>query len=813
MTYLLWNPLSINYLIESILASVIAGYFLHRLFSQQENWQTTRSTLFAAVTFVSAALGTLGQMFSISLHPSLGNLVLPWVGPFGASAMGGFLLFAYFFHGRHGLGKWGGRVLSSVLLAVIGLEIWIALERHQLLQSGIVEYRQAWVDIPTASGFFISFVFFGMHLFQSLSGEMKLRPLLALKHTVAAIAWPPAKLPREAAAARAFLYVAAIPLALGLCLLMRSYGLIGWRDAEILSCWLFLATLAAFALTYLNYVPEQSSLRVKVVGITLTTLLSILCGISWFVATAYIESFRSPYLPKIHSAIRFAPQSHSGYLVEKTEFSFDADLGTKIAADMTAVDLSYTVPFFGEPYSKLHVQRAGIIGFDHAALWRDVGYRFGPQPAIFALATDLDETSHSSSGLFVRRDLDRVVLTWNNLVSRHRAGDVYSFQVRLFRNGTIELAYKDLPDRFRPDIYLTNLTPSLVGIVPGYENRIVNEIRFAQQLPFAANAMQGIIEHHRLDFLRYLDRVYAPIAAFILFSSFAVMVVFPRFFQVNLDRPLRRLIDAVQHIMDGKLATTVEVTHRDEIGYLAKSFGSMATKQRDLILELEDKVAKRTVEASDYAVKNARLQERNHLSRELHDAVSQTLFSANLIAGTLPELMQSDPQKGAQALGEIQRLNRDALAEMRKLLLELRPEKLTSVPLGSLLRSLKTDIESRFFIPITLLVETDAVLPEDVQVTFYRIAQESLTNAAKHANADSITVTFDGMAEQALLSISDNGQGFDPSQNKRGHFGLGIMQERIQGIGGSLEITSHPKEGTLITAIWFAHQGSARAAQ
>ena len=256
--------------------------------------------------------------------------------------------------------------------------------------------------------------------------------------------------------------------------------------------------------------------------------------------------------------------------------------------------------------------------------------------------------------------------------------------------------------------------------------------------------------------------------------------------------------------MDGKLATTIEVAHRDEIGFLALSFKKMAAAQHDLILTLESKVTQRAAEATEHATKNARLEERNHLSRDLHDAVNQTLFSANLIASTLPELMRQNPKQAFDAAENISKLNKEALTEMRQLLLQLRPEQLLASPFSQLLQALIEDIEVKFSIRVTLQVEGDAVLPEAVQLAFYRIAQESLIDIAKHAEASQIDVFFDGMRRQAMLSVTDDGIGFDTKVMKLGHLGLQIMNERIAEVGGSLEVVSEPGKGCQVMAIWFA---------
>lgn len=281
------------------------------------------------------------------------------------------------------------------------------------------------------------------------------------------------------------------------------------------------------------------------------------------------------------------------------------------------------------------------------------------------------------------------------------------------------------------------------------------------------------------------------------------MIVFPIFFRISLDRPLAKLLGGVEEFRKGKLSTTVPVVYRDEIGFITQAFNEMAHAQHELVNTLEEKVELRTAEATGLAAQNARLEERNHLSRELHDTVNQTLFSATLIADTFTELWKKQPIRAQQALDEVRQLNRNALSEMRLMLYELRPAELSEQSLGSLLQKMTKNFERHNRVNVEIQIGSDLILPSAVQITFYRIAQECLNNISKHANASEIHLTFDGVATQAMLTISDTGHGFDLDKVPAGHLGLKIMKERVELIGGTLEIETAPGEGTSLTVIWF----------
>lgn len=214
------------------------------------------------------------------------------------------------------------------------------------------------------------------------------------------------------------------------------------------------------------------------------------------------------------------------------------------------------------------------------------------------------------------------------------------------------------------------------------------------------------------------------------------------------------------------------------------------------------------------AIENARLRaqaeeaaaaaERSRLARELHDAVTQTLFSASLIAEVVPRLWERNPDEGRRRLDELRRLTKGALAEMRTLLLELRPSALIDVPLSDLLRQLADAVSGRTLLPITLAVEGQRPLPPDVNIAMYRVAQEALNNIMKHAKAKRVDIALRQAVEGVELRIADDGAGFDPANVPADHFGLRIIRERAESIDAVLRITSRPGQGTEVACIWLA---------
>ena len=197
------------------------------------------------------------------------------------------------------------------------------------------------------------------------------------------------------------------------------------------------------------------------------------------------------------------------------------------------------------------------------------------------------------------------------------------------------------------------------------------------------------------------------------------------------------------------------------------------------------------------------LEERHRLARDLHDNVNQLLFSSSVISEILPRMIPTKPEKAVQQANDLHTMVRGAMAEMRTLLWELRPENIIQTKLSNLLTQLVYAAESRREAGVSLhLHATDeTLLPPDVQVAFYRIAQECLHNALKHSKASRIAVRFRQTSGCTAITITDDGRGFDTLLTNAG-FGLNTMQERAASIGAVFSVRSQPERGTRMRLMW-----------
>jgi len=199
-------------------------------------------------------------------------------------------------------------------------------------------------------------------------------------------------------------------------------------------------------------------------------------------------------------------------------------------------------------------------------------------------------------------------------------------------------------------------------------------------------------------------------------------------------------------------------------------------------------------------------QVRDHLARELHDAVTQSVYSASLIAQALPAIWERQPEEGLAALTQLQRLVRSALAELRILLYELRPATLADVDLYQLLGRLADSLAGQSEVEVDVDVQpgVEGALPAEAKVAMYRITQEAFNNISKHARASHVVAVAKRVDQAVVLSVEDDGVGFRTGAGRAevGRMGLDIMRERAREIGAALEIEKVVPTGTRITVRW-----------
>lgn len=209
------------------------------------------------------------------------------------------------------------------------------------------------------------------------------------------------------------------------------------------------------------------------------------------------------------------------------------------------------------------------------------------------------------------------------------------------------------------------------------------------------------------------------------------------------------------------------------------------------------------------AIENARLfeqaqavavtEERQRLSRELHDSVSQALYGISLGAQTARDMLAADAMKAAEPIEFVLSLAEIGLAEMRALIFELRPDSLATEGLLPALQRQATALRARQKIVVETAFPVEPDVPLAAKEMLYRVAQQAMHNIAKHARATEVSVSLAEADGDLVLTVRDNGQGFVVAEHYPGHLGVTSMRERAQRLGAETRIESSPGAGCTIT--------------
>ena len=231
---------------------------------------------------------------------------------------------------------------------------------------------------------------------------------------------------------------------------------------------------------------------------------------------------------------------------------------------------------------------------------------------------------------------------------------------------------------------------------------------------------------------------------------------------------------------------------------------------RVLVTDAEPELATLFAAQAALAIENSQLKataqematvlERNRVARELHDSVTQSLYSIILNSdATLLALASGNPDKVELRLHQLKDIAREAMTELRLLIYELRPSILEEQGLLAALNERLEAVETRSGLQVDLQLECDQILPLDVQDELFRVILEGLNNVVKHARARHVKIQMVRQGDCCRLVLEDDGCGFDVSTASRyGGYGLKTIRERLQRIGGTLSVRSEPGAGSTL---------------
>lgn len=252
----------------------------------------------------------------------------------------------------------------------------------------------------------------------------------------------------------------------------------------------------------------------------------------------------------------------------------------------------------------------------------------------------------------------------------------------------------------------------------------------------------------------------------------------------NLTRRLRRIALAADAWSHGDFAATTRDASHDELGQLARDLDRMAEQVQTLLATRQELAV---------------VEERNRLARELHDSVKQHIFANALLVRAARKVFGRDQQMALGYLEEAESLAARAQEELVALIRALRPAALADRGLVAVLRDEAADWSRRTRIATEVRVSGERSTPLEVEDALFRVAQEALTNVARHSDARHVEVRVTWDAGHVTMEVADDGSGFDPARAEGKGLGLASMRERIAELRGALTISSAPG-GTCVEA-------------
>lgn len=236
-------------------------------------------------------------------------------------------------------------------------------------------------------------------------------------------------------------------------------------------------------------------------------------------------------------------------------------------------------------------------------------------------------------------------------------------------------------------------------------------------------------------------------------------------------------------------------------GYAAQVLKAEAAHDQNQRTFNELQIVHRQLQGYADQVENLAVEhERNRLARDLHDSVTQTVFSMNLAAQSARLLLDKDPPRASGQLLRLEELSTNALREIQSLVSQLKPRSIVEEGLSTALRRLADEREARDGLRVPVEIQGEKTLSEAEMLGLYSIAHEALTNVIKHSGVHEASVRLSLSEDHSCLEIEDRGLGFEPQSttDQRGHLGLAGMSERAREIGWRLSVESEKGQGTRI---------------
>ncbi|CAM3119535.1 sensor histidine kinase [Paenibacillus sediminis] len=327
--------------------------------------------------------------------------------------------------------------------------------------------------------------------------------------------------------------------------------------------------------------------------------------------------------------------------------------------------------------------------------------------------------------------------------------------------------------------------------------RIFNNTKWQLLFYFVLTGMFAVILYYIGDYAGYFvisnQEASASLIAIVLFLSLIVGYIAVQRFLRKLDLLHLNILQV------GKGNLTVRMPQTDD-----HTFASVYHEFNEMMAAMEHKMkilqrlGESEVMEHEKAAETAVLEERRRLARDLHDSVSQQLFAIHMSASALPKVLENNKDQADLVINQLIQMSNLAQKQMRALIAQLRPIELEGKTLGEALEQWFPDYCRQNGLKGIKEIELKGKLTEAKEHQLFLIIQEAMANIVKHAGAHMVSLSLIEGHNQAVLSISDDGKGFNSSLSKQGSYGLSTMRERAEKLGGHAEVISKPGAGTTI---------------
>jgi signal transduction histidine kinase len=269
------------------------------------------------------------------------------------------------------------------------------------------------------------------------------------------------------------------------------------------------------------------------------------------------------------------------------------------------------------------------------------------------------------------------------------------------------------------------------------------------------------------------------------FAAGIIAAIFGYFSARGMIRRLYHITQTANSWSQGDFSAFIDDRSDDELGQMSESLNRMAEQLQNMLQTRQEL---------------ATMAERNRLARDLHDSVKQQVFSTVMQVGAARALLDQDPKIAREHLDGAEQLARQAQTELAVIIRELHPADLQERGLSQTLREYVDGWSRLTSITAAVKIRVDQALPLEIEQMLFRVAQEALSNVARHSGATEVEVQVTVQENLVSLTISDNGKGFDVTAAEGRGVGLSSMRARVETLGGSLSLESASGQGTRLVA-------------